>query len=60
MQVVAFPLFDVLDGKTSSDYEQRVEPSVTGGRKIAAALLDAILPATPHLDVAQVQHIQEH
>jgi len=38
-----FPLFAVLDGKDSADYEQRVEPSVQGGRKIAEALLDAVL-----------------
>ena len=40
--VVPFPLFRVLDGKTSSDYRERVEPSPTGGRKIADALLDVI------------------
>ena len=37
-----YPLFAVLDGKDSSDYLQRVEPSVSGGRKIARALLDEI------------------
>ena len=42
-EVVAFPLFEVLDGSCSDDYVQRVEPSPTGGRKIAAALIDAIL-----------------
>mmetsp|Transcript_57614 Transcript_57614/g.160517 ORF Transcript_57614/g.160517 Transcript_57614/m.160517 type:complete len:351 (-) Transcript_57614:89-1141(-) len=42
-EVVAFPLFEVLDGKTSSDYIQRVEPSPTGSAKMAAALMDAIL-----------------
>ena len=45
-EVVPFPLFRVLDGKTSSDYCQRVEPSPQGGRKMAAALLDvAAAPA---------------
>ena len=29
-QVIPFPLFEVLDGKTPSDYVQRVEPSVSG------------------------------
>eukprot|EP00967_Tisochrysis_lutea_P097072 scaffold142472_cov35-Tisochrysis_lutea.AAC.1 len=29
------PLFEALDGSDTSDYCQRVEPSVTGGRKIA-------------------------
>jgi len=42
-EVVAFPLFEVLDGKTPSDYEAGIEPSATGGRKIAAGLVDAIL-----------------
>ena len=41
-QVEAFPLFGVLDGKNTGDYVQRVEPSVSGGRKLAAALLLAI------------------
>jgi len=39
VDVVAFPLFDVLDGMTPSDYNQRVEPSVQGGEKMAKALL---------------------
>lgn len=42
--VVPVPMFKVLDGKTHADYEQRVEPSVQGGRKLASAFLDAILP----------------
>jgi len=42
-EVVAFPLFDVLDGKTTSDYVSRVEPSVTGGEKMARALMSVIL-----------------
>jgi len=42
VDVVAFPLFEVLDGKMSSDYVQRVEPSSTGGRKIANSLVDVL------------------
>lgn len=42
-EVVPFPLFEVLNGKTSADYLQRVEPSPQGGRKMASALLEAIL-----------------
>jgi hypothetical protein len=42
VEVRAFPLFEVLDGKTSSDYEQRVEPSVQGGEKIGRAVVDFI------------------
>lgn len=41
-EVVAFPLFEVLDGKTTGDYLQRVEPSPQGGRKMAAALAEAV------------------
>jgi hypothetical protein len=39
LEVVPFPLFEVLDGQTSADYNQRVEPSVQGGEKMAKALL---------------------
>merc|ERR1712087_635963 len=35
VEVIAVPLFYALDGKTSSDYVSRVEPSVTGGEKMA-------------------------
>mmetsp|Transcript_529 Transcript_529/g.1649 ORF Transcript_529/g.1649 Transcript_529/m.1649 type:complete len:144 (+) Transcript_529:945-1376(+) len=42
-QTVAFPLFDVLNGKISSDYDNRVEPSSQGGEKMAKALLPAIV-----------------
>mmetsp|Transcript_117899 Transcript_117899/g.263563 ORF Transcript_117899/g.263563 Transcript_117899/m.263563 type:complete len:327 (+) Transcript_117899:90-1070(+) len=43
-EVVPFPLFETLDGKTSADYEQRVEPSTQGGQKIAQALMRLIHP----------------
>ncbi|EOD15105.1 hypothetical protein EMIHUDRAFT_470593 [Emiliania huxleyi CCMP1516] len=43
VEVVPFPLFEALDGSDPRDYVQRVEPSPEGGRKMAAALLDAIL-----------------
>ncbi len=36
------PLFEVLDSKDSKDYCQKVEPSAQGGKKMAAAFLDAI------------------
>lgn len=41
-EVLAFPLFGVLDGKTTADYLQRVEPSVEGGQKMGAALARAL------------------
>jgi len=41
-EVIPFPLFTTLDGKTTSDYCQRVEPSPSGGHRMAMALMDAI------------------
>ena len=38
-----FPLFEVLDGKASDDYCQRVEPSEQGGAKIAAELVSRLV-----------------
>mmetsp|Transcript_12409 Transcript_12409/g.26514 ORF Transcript_12409/g.26514 Transcript_12409/m.26514 type:complete len:127 (-) Transcript_12409:294-674(-) len=43
VQVEGFPLFEVLDGTKPSDYVQRVEPSPSGGAKMAKALMDALL-----------------
>jgi len=40
--VIPVPLFHALDGKNTEDYVQRVEPSASGGRKMAELLLDAI------------------
>jgi len=45
--VVPFPMFTVLNGKDSDDYEQRVEPSVQGGMKLGEALVDEILHVYP-------------
>lgn len=42
VEVVHVPLFQALDGKDTSDYVARVEPSEQGGRKIAELLRDAI------------------
>lgn len=41
-QVVPVPLFEELDGKTSCDYLQRVEPSPAGGKKMAKQLMNAL------------------
>lgn len=40
-KVVPVPLFQALDGKTSGDYVERVEPSAQGGIKIAKLLLES-------------------
>ena len=45
VEVLPLPLYNVLDGKNSDDYEQRVEPSVQGGQKMARAIMDCILAA---------------
>ncbi|KAJ3153743.1 hypothetical protein HDU86_005076 [Geranomyces michiganensis] len=37
--VIPVPLFEVLDGKNTADYEARVEPSVAGGSKLATFLV---------------------
>mmetsp|Transcript_87262 Transcript_87262/g.150661 ORF Transcript_87262/g.150661 Transcript_87262/m.150661 type:complete len:346 (+) Transcript_87262:31-1068(+) len=42
VEVVSLPLYEVLDGKDTADYVQRVEPSVTGGQKMAAAIAERI------------------
>lgn len=41
-EVVAVPLFHVLDGKRSDDFVARVEPSAIGGRKMAEFILDFV------------------
>lgn len=46
VEVVALPLYDTLDGKNTTDYVQRVEPSVTGGRKMAQAIAKKIVGST--------------
>lgn len=40
VQVVPVPLFEALDAKDARDYEQRVEPSATGGEKMAKAFAE--------------------
>jgi hypothetical protein len=41
-EVIPVPLFNALDGKNTLDYVARVEPSATGGKKLAEFLLDVI------------------
>ena len=41
-EVIAVPLFLALNGKNTSDYVQRVEPSAAGGEKMARLLVDAM------------------
>jgi len=43
--VVPVPLFQVLDGKNTEDYCERVEPSPQGSAKMAAAIMDSIQSA---------------
>jgi hypothetical protein len=41
-EVVPVPLFVALDGTNTRDYVQRVEPSGSGGQKMAQLLFDAL------------------
>ena len=41
--VVPIALSDALDGKTHTDYVQRVEPSITGGEKMASLIVEKML-----------------
>jgi hypothetical protein len=52
--VVPMAFFDVLDpSPASTDYVARVEPSVTGGRKMAAAILELVLARYPTAGATQ-------
>lgn len=42
VDVIPFPLFEVLDGKNSADYVARVEPSVKGGEKMGRAFVKVL------------------
>jgi len=46
-EIVPVPLFEALDGKTTADYRDRVEPSPSGGRKMADLILDAVFDSAP-------------
>ena len=41
-QIIPFPLYKILDGRISSDYVARVEPSTRGGEKMGKALVEAL------------------
>lgn len=45
-QVIPFAMFSVLDGSQPDDYLERVEPSVQGGRKLAAAFVRSLQQAS--------------
>lgn len=47
VKVVPFAMFKVMDGKNSSDYVARVEPSASGGRKLAEEYLKVIFESLP-------------
>jgi hypothetical protein len=46
--VQAVPLFEVLDGKTTTDYCERVEPSAQGGQKMGEFLVEMVLEGLKH------------
>ena len=51
-EVIAVPLFAALNGKISSDYSQRVEPSAVGGHKMSRLILSGILDGQAAVDRA--------
>jgi hypothetical protein len=52
VEVVPVPLFVALDGKHTSDYAARVEPSASGGKKMGKLLMDAIEGGKPAMEAA--------
>lgn len=42
LRIIPFALYDVLDGKRTSDYIARVEPSQRGGRRMGRAFVDRL------------------
>lgn len=42
-QVIPLPMFEILNGRDTQDYIQRVEPSSIGGSKLAAKFVDVCL-----------------
>jgi len=59
-EVVAVPLFETLDGNNTDDYEQRVEPSPQGGRKMARELMRIILGSDNGYGSAGKVHAHTH
>jgi len=59
VDVEGFPLYEVLDGRDSSDYVARVEPSARGGKKMAIALLNKLLEQRENASNAPEQHGME-
>lgn len=43
IRVIPFPMFAIMDGKDTTDYVERVEPSASGGLKLAKALYNDIM-----------------
>ncbi len=42
-QVIPFAMYKILNGKNTSDYVQRVEPSEAGGKKLSRAFVKCCL-----------------
>lgn len=49
-EVVAVPLFAALNPKDTRDYSQRVEPSATGGKKMAELILQGVIGGQTAVD----------
>lgn len=59
IEIVAVPFFTVMDGRTSSDYCERVEPSAQGGNKLAQIILDAIEGGQSKMDMYYNDHCEK-
>jgi len=59
VETIAVPFFTVMDGKTSGDYCERVEPSAQGGSKMAQIIMDAIEGGQPAMDRYYEEHLEK-
>ncbi|GAX09473.1 hypothetical protein FisN_6Lh148 [Fistulifera solaris] len=61
VEVIPVPLYNALNGKDTTDYVARVEPSAKGGTKMAEFLLDIIdnPPVTPSMSPPTSSQMQD-
>ena len=58
-EVVGVPLFKAMDGKDTSDYCERVEPSPSGGAKMAELLIETIIKNNSTLDSTETRELSK-
>lgn len=59
VETIAVPFFTVMDGQSSSDYCERVEPSSQGGSKLSKIILDAVEYGQSKMDEYYNDHCQK-